>query len=67
MSRHAIEKMQRRSHALEAKIEAALTDPANLPSDWDRMLDTAGDLVERIVDAQRTLRTRTAPSAVCAA
>jgi len=51
MSSHAIAKMQRQADAAEARIEAVLQDPANWPSDWDRMLERAGELHDRIAAA----------------
>lgn len=47
-SSHALAKMRRQADTAEARIEAVLQNPANWPADWDRMLDRAGDLQDRI-------------------
>lgn len=54
----AIDKMERRLASLEKQIEAALDDAANLPAVWERMLTSAGELVDRIVAAYAQARAR---------
>lgn len=58
MSTHAIDKLERQLASIDARIDAALGKPAELPTDWEMMVQRSADLVERIVAASATLRAR---------
>lgn len=54
----AIEKMERRLAALDARIDAALLSPEPLPADWEMMVMRSADMVERIVAETQAVRKR---------
>ena len=56
MNNQAIEKLERQALGLGQRIDAILGDPANMPGNWEVIVERYGELNDRIAAARAALR-----------